>query len=99
MNGPGEENKKAFRSAVTITVVGVAVITFLVIFLALFAGLWIDKHFNTGNHLFTLGLVIVSIPVSIFLTFWLVRKATSRLKSTQIKPSAKDTYRGTDDNS
>jgi F0F1-type ATP synthase assembly protein I len=98
MNGPGEENKKAFRSAVTITVVGVAVITLVTLFAALFLGIWIDKVLGT-KPLFTIGLVIVGIPVTIGLTFWLVRKATGRLKLTQANPSTKETDRGTDYNS
>jgi uncharacterized YccA/Bax inhibitor family protein len=98
MNGPGEESKKTFQSAIWTTVIGVAVITFAVIFAALFAGLWIDRLLRTG-HIFTIILVIISIPVSILLTLWLVRRTTKRLKSTQANPSTKDLYRGTDDNS
>jgi len=95
MTGPGDENKNAFKSAVTITVVGVALITFVVIFVALFAGLWIDRLLST-KPLFTIGLVIISIPVSIGMTLWLVRKSTNRLKPSQGNPSTKDSNRGTD---
>jgi ABC-type transport system involved in cytochrome c biogenesis permease subunit len=98
MNQPGDENKNAFKSAVTITVVGVAVLTFVIIFLALFAGLWIDRVLDS-KPLFTLGLVIISIPVTILLTLWLVRRATRRLKPPPGIISTKDTHRGTDYNS
>lgn len=95
MSQPEDQNKNAFKSAVTITVVGVAVITFVIIFLALFAGLWIDKILST-RPLFTIGLVIVSIPVTIVLMLRLVKVATSRIKPDPIKPSAEEQNRGTD---
>ncbi len=98
MTQPKETNQNAFKSAVTITVIGVAVITFVVIFLALFVGRWLDGALGTRPW-FTLGLVIVSIPVTIVLMLRLVKTATSKLKNTQGNSSTKDTNRGTDDNS
>ncbi len=96
MNGPGEDNKQAFRSAIWTTVIGVAVITIVVLFVALFAGLWLDRAFGS-RPLFTIGLVIIGIPVSILLTLWLVKKTTRQLKDTQGHPSTKELNRGTDD--
>ena len=98
MNGPGEENNKVFRSAIWTTIIGVAVITFGVIMAALFAGLWIDRLMGS-RHIFTFVLVLISIPVSILLTLWLVRRTTGRLKSSKANPSFKELDRGTDDNS
>jgi ABC-type transport system involved in cytochrome c biogenesis permease subunit len=95
MKQPGTNNQNAFKSAVTITVAGVAIITFVVIFLALFAGLWLDKLMST-RPLFTIGLVIISIPVTIVLMLRLVKTATDRLKPAQPKPSAEEPNRGTD---
>ncbi len=54
--------------AVTITVIGVAVITFVILFIAIFAGLWLDKLLNT-RPIITITLVIISIPVTILLMF------------------------------
>jgi ABC-type transport system involved in cytochrome c biogenesis permease subunit len=96
MNRPEDKNQNAFKSAVTITVIGVAAITFIVIFLALFAGRWIDGLLST-KPIFTIGLVIISIPVTIVLMLRLVKVATSRLKPDQSKPSAEEQNRGTND--
>jgi len=95
MTGPEDNNQNSFKSAVTITVIGVAVITFVVILVALFAGLWLDKLLST-RPLFTIGLVIISIPVTILLMFRLVKMATSRIKPTKIKSSDKESNGGTD---
>ncbi len=48
-------------------------LTVVVIFLALGAGLWLDSQLGT-KPLFTLGLVLASIPVSLYL---MVRQALS----------------------
>ena len=95
MNQPEDDNQNSFKSAVTITVIGVAVITFVVIFVALFAGLWLDKLLNS-RPIFTVVLVIISIPVTILMMLRLVKMATSRIKPTQIKSSDKESHRGTD---
>jgi F0F1-type ATP synthase assembly protein I len=95
MNQPEEDNQNSFKSAVTITVIGVAVITFVVIFVALFAGLWLDKLLNS-RPIFTIVLVIISIPVTILLMLRLVKVATNRIKPTQTKSSIEESHRGTD---
>ena len=78
----GQSNDKGqdeFRTAVTMTVVWVAGLTLVVIFAALFAGLWLDKILDS-KPLFTIVLVLVSIPVTLFLTFRVVRAATARIQ-------------------
>ncbi len=83
------------RSAVTITVVGVAVSTLVVIFAGLFIGLWLDALLHT-KPVFTLTLTILSIPVTIFLIFRVVRIATNRLKPVEKNPSEENGLRGKD---
>ena len=78
----GQSNDKGqdeFRTAVTMTVVWVAGLTLVVIFAALFAGLWLDKILDS-KPLFTIVLVLVSIPVTLFLRFRVVRAATARIQ-------------------
>ena len=77
MNQSEDDNQNSFKSAVTITVIGVAVITFVVIFVALFAGLWLDKLLNS-RPVFTVVLVIISIPVTILLTLDRLSVTTDR---------------------
>lgn len=83
MNGPDKKGQDEFRTAVTMTVVWVAGLTLVVIFLALFAGIMLDKFLNS-KPLFTILLMVASIPLTIYLTFKVVRRATSR-----IQPAAK----------
>lgn len=94
MNRPENENETSFKSAVTITVVGVAVITFVILLVAIFGGLWLDRVLNTRPWI-TIGLVMASIPVTIILMFRLVKIATSRIKPTIPKSSDEESNRGT----
>lgn len=54
-------------------------LTLVVIFIALFAGLWLDRYFDS-QPLFTIVILVGSVPVTLFLMFWVVRAATSRIK-------------------
>lgn len=61
-------------------------LTVLILFLALFAGLWLDNQLaTTDNHLFTIFLLCASVPFTLLAMLWVVRWATSRLK-----PSARE---------
>jgi F0F1-type ATP synthase assembly protein I len=77
MSQPKDKGQDEFRTAVTMT--GVAGLTLVVIFAALFAGLWLDKILDS-KPLFTIVLMLVSIPVTLFLTFRIVREATTRIQ-------------------
>ena len=61
------------------TVVWVAGLTLGVIFVALFAGILLDKFLHT-KPLLTILFTVASIPVTIFLTFRVVRSAASRIQ-------------------
>ena len=58
----------------------VGCLTFLIVLIALFGGLWLDARFQT-KPVFTIGLIIASIPVSLVLMFTIVRLATSKIKA------------------
>lgn len=45
----------------------------LTVFAALFAGLWLDAQFGLRGP-FTIGLVILSVPVSLFVVFRIVMR-------------------------
>ncbi|HEY5269480.1 MAG TPA: AtpZ/AtpI family protein [Anaerolineales bacterium] len=79
MSQSNDKGQDEFRTAVTMTVVWVAGLTLFIIFAALLAGLWLDKILNT-KPLFTIVLVLVSIPVTLFLRFRVVRTATARIQ-------------------
>ena len=84
--------------ALNITLVAVAgqvgCLTLVIIMAALFGGLWLDSQLGT-RPMFTITLMIVSIPITLFAMVWIVRKATSGIQSTAKSVKADD-ERGND---
>lgn len=64
--------------------------TLVIILAAVFAGMWLDAR-NGTRPWFTLGLVVLSIPVSLAAMFLIVRQAISRIKATPPKPKNQPT--------
>ena len=58
----------------------VGCLTLVIILGAVLGGLALDNHFNTKPW-FTVGLLVASIPLSLVLMFFVVRKAVSKLKT------------------
>jgi F0F1-type ATP synthase assembly protein I len=71
--------QKAFNLTLAAVVGQVGCLTLLIVLAALFGGLWLDSRFDT-RPMFTVGLMIISIPVTLILMFLVVRAATSRLQ-------------------
>jgi F0F1-type ATP synthase assembly protein I len=96
MNRSDNKQQDEFRSAVTMTVVWVAGLTLGIIFIALFAGILLDRVLNT-KPLFTIVLTILSIPATIYATFRVVKAAISRIRPAinQVK-SEEEPHRGED---
>ncbi len=91
--GKGQDE---FRTAVTMTVVWVAGLTLVTIFGALLAGLWLDKVLNS-KPILTIVFILVSIPVTLFLTFRVVKSATARIQpATKKEVTEEVTHRGED---
>jgi hypothetical protein len=71
------------RSAMNLTLASVAgsvgCLTVLIIFLALFGGLWLDNQLQT-RPTFTILFLIGSVPVTLVAMFWVVRQATGRIR-------------------
>jgi hypothetical protein len=44
-------------------------------------GLWLDSIFNSSSHLFMIGSIVLSVPVTSLALIWTVRKITSHLQS------------------
>ncbi len=79
MNQPKGKGQDEFKTAVTMTVVWVAGLTLIIILAALFAGLWLDNILNSKPWL-TITFILISIPVTLFLTVRVVRSATARIQ-------------------
>lgn len=66
----------------------VGCLTMVIILAAVLGGLALDSKFGTKPW-FTVGLLVISIPVSLVVMFFVARKATARMKASQ-QPGDKD---------
>jgi F0F1-type ATP synthase assembly protein I len=86
MNQLENQKKNNFQYAMNMTMASIAgqvgCLTLVVIFAALFAGLWLDRYLDT-RPLFTIVILLGSVPVTLFLMFRLVKAATDRIKPIQ----------------
>lgn len=84
---PVERDRKRHAANLTLAAVAgqVGCLTLIIIFLALFGGLWLDNQFQT-RPTFTILLLIGSVPVTLIAMFWVVRQATSRIKPDNAAP-------------
>ncbi len=60
----------------------VGFLTLLIVFAALFGGLWLDRRLET-KPLFTILLLIGSVPVTIFVMFRVAMSAVAKIKPTE----------------
>ena len=96
MNQPDRKQQDEFRAAVTMTVVWVAGLTLIIIFVSLFAGILLDRFLNS-KPIFTIVLTIASIPLTIFATFRVVKAASSRIQPAKKKENPEEEpHRGED---
>ena len=65
----------------------VGCLTLLIVLIALFAGLWLDARFDT-KPMYTLVLILASIPISVGVMLIVARAAISKIKagSAPMKP-------------
>jgi ABC-type transport system involved in cytochrome c biogenesis permease subunit len=100
MSEPENEGKDRLQYALNLTLASIAgqvgCLTLVIIFVALFAGLWLDRYFDT-RPIFTIILLLSSVPVTLFLMFRLVKAATNRIKplreNTKIPTDEEDSNR------
>ena len=87
-NNQSEKNRAQYVFNLTLAAVAAQVgcLTLLIVLAALFGGLWLDNRFQTKPML-TVALVVLSVPITLVVMFWIVRKATSRLQVNTEKES------------
>jgi F0F1-type ATP synthase assembly protein I len=72
------------RYALNMTLAAVAgqvgCLTLVIILVAALGGLWLDNVFGT-KPLFTIGLLLVSVPVTLIVMFWVVGRLTARIQT------------------
>ena len=83
MSVPEDQDKtrqqKAYNLALAAVASQVGCLTLAIIFVALIAGLWLDRTFET-KPLFTIFLMIVSMPITLYVMFKVVQGAISRIR-------------------
>lgn len=82
MSESEKQGKNNLQSTYNLTLASIAgqvgLLTLVIIFLALFAGLWLDGMMDS-KPMFTILLLIASVPLTVFLMFRVVRSATNRI--------------------
>lgn len=76
---PKSGKQYAFNLALAAVAGQVGCLTVVLVLVALFGGLWLDNTFATDTPVFTIGLMMASVPVTLVLMLWIVRRTTARL--------------------
>ena len=92
-----DANRSQFNFSIALAVaLGlVGCLTLVILFLALFGGIWLDSQFDS-KPIFAVGLLIASVPVTLIVMFWVVRKVTARYmpqNQVQAHPAQEDENR------
>lgn len=91
-------DKNPRRYAANMALVGAAslagFITVAILFVALFGGLWLDKYFETGSHVWLVGLLCGSVPITLLAMLWVVRFTTSRIQPVDSPKDEEDAASG-----
>lgn len=83
---PTQDSKpESLALAVAGVLVQVGCLTVIVLLAALAGGLWLDTQFNS-RPLFTLFLVLGSVPITVYLLFRIVLSGMKRLQPTNQSP-------------
>lgn len=81
MSQSGENNgnrQKVLGMAMAGLASQIGCLTVVILFAAVFGGLWLDKVFDS-KPLITILLVVISAPVALGLTFWVAMRAAKRV--------------------
>ena len=93
MSQPENSSKDRFNTILATVVGQVGCLTPVILLGALFAGLWLDRQFET-KPLFTILFIVGSAPVSVFVLYRIVRTATAKLKTdNQVENSEEEANR------
>ena len=81
--------QKALNLTLAALTAQVGCLTLFLVLAAVFGGLWLDNYFQTRPW-FTIGLLIASIPLSIFGMVYVARKAVNKIKTNSADNSSKE---------
>jgi amino acid transporter len=77
MTKSDKSNSKAINTILVVMAL-VGVVTLLIVLVSVFGGMWLDKQFGTGQ-IFTFGLVLAGIPITIFVMYKIARVTVARI--------------------
>ena len=77
-NSGKSSNQSVFTWTLAVVVGQVGCLTLVIIIAALLLGLWLDNTLDT-RPIFTVGMIIASIPVTLVAMILVVRAATNKL--------------------
>jgi hypothetical protein len=80
----GKNRTRVYNLTLAAVAGQVGCLTLIIILAALFGGLWLDSHFDTKPTI-TIILMIISVPVTLVMMFWVVKATTSRIQSVSKK--------------
>ena len=85
---PSEQKTALSRFNLTLAVVAglVGFLTVIIILVAFLAGRWLDSQFG-NDALFTVILMVASVPVTLIAMFWVVRSVTARYAQPPVQNS------------
>ena len=86
----GKSNRNVLNLTLVTSAGQVGCLTLLIVVSALFGGLWLDNRFQT-RPMFTIGIMVASIPVTLFAMFWVVRIATSHMTQSKSRQASQGT--------
>jgi magnesium-transporting ATPase (P-type) len=95
MEGPEQRKRDPKQTVNNLTLAVVAgqvgCLTLIIVLIAVLGGLWLDNQFQT-RPVITILLVVVSVPISLFVMFAVVRAAVARIKPGS--PGQRDPQKG-----
>ncbi len=96
--GHPKKNQKQYIFNLTLTAVAglVGLITLVIVLAAVLGGLWLDNHFGT-KPLYTLILVVGSMPVTLILMFVIVLKITKKIEQNTANRNLTETQQKEED--
>jgi hypothetical protein len=75
----GNAVQQTYRAAlVGGCVAGIMII--VIIAVALVIGLWLDKQFESANHIYLIGAIIISVPITFVAILWVAKYLSPRLR-------------------
>jgi hypothetical protein len=87
---PGKKKRQyAANLALAAVASQVGILTTVIVVGSLLLGLWIDSRLGT-RPTYTIILIVASVPVTLVMMFWVVRRVTQNIKPGPMPPEKDD---------